>query len=212
MIEFHEEILTGTQQGMIAQLGAVASKFGYYLAGGTAIALHVGHRRSEDFDWFVPTPGPVSQAVVEAIGTGGLALEIDDVASGTLLGRIQGVKASFFDYPYPLLDETLDWPAANARIASVRDLAAMKLLAIAQRGSRKDFVDIYELLRRGGDLKVMLADFQAKFRMTETISVKRGLVYFDDAERERMPEMLVALSWPDLRNRLLAELQALTRL
>jgi hypothetical protein len=87
----------------------------------------------------------------------------------------------------------------------------MTLLAIAQRGSRKDFVDIYELLRSGADLKTMLTDFQAKFGVTETISVKRGLVYFDDAETERMPEMLVPLSWVDLKHRLLVEVQGLTR-
>ena len=96
-------------------------------------------------------------------------------------------------------------------LVSLRDLGAMKLLAIAQRGSRKDFVDVYELLRSGGDLKTMLTDFQTKFGVTETISVKRGLVYFDDAEREPMPEMLVPLSWVDLKHRLLADVQRLTR-
>jgi hypothetical protein len=196
---------------MAARLGTVASQIGYYLAGGTAIALYLGHRRSEDFDWFMPAPGPPSHVLVSAIAAAGLDLDVDDMAPGTLLGRIHGVKVSFFDYPYPLLEPTLDWAEAHTRVAALRDLGAMKLLAIAQRGSRKDFVDIYELLRSGGDLKTMLTDFQTKFGVTETISVKRGLVYFDDAEKERMPEMLVPLSWTDLKHRLLAEVQQLTR-
>jgi predicted nucleotidyltransferase component of viral defense system len=207
----HEEILTPAQVGMAARLGTVASQFGYYLAGGTAIALYLGHRRSEDFDWFVPAPGPPSHVIVSALREAGLELNVGDMAPGTLLGRIHGVKVSFFDYPYPLLDPTLHWTEAHTRIASLRDLGAMKLLAIAQRGSRKDFVDIYELLRSGGDLKTMLTDFQTKFGVTETISVKRGLVYFDDAEEERMPEMLVPLSWTDLKHRFLAEVQRLSR-
>lgn len=207
----HEEVLTPTQLGMAGRLGTVASRFGYYLAGGTAIALHLGHRRSEDFDWFVPAPGPPSHVIVSAIGEAGLHLDVDDLSPGTLLGRIQGVKMSFFEYPYPLIEPTLDWTEAHATLASLRDLGAMKLLAIAQRGSRKDFVDVYELLRSGGDLKTMLTDFQTKFGVTETISVKRGLVYFDDAEREPMPEMLVPLSWVDLKHRLLADVQRLTR-
>jgi hypothetical protein len=208
----HEEALTSTQLGIAARLGTVASTFGYYLAGGTAIALYLGHRRSEDFDWFVPAPGPPSHVIVSALQEAGLGLNVDDMAPGTLLGRILGVKVSFFDYPYPLLEPPLDWAEAHTRVASLRDLGAMKLLAIAQRGSRKDFVDIYELLRSGGDLKTMLTDFQTKFGVTETISVKRGLVYFDDAEKERMPEMLVPLSWVDLKHRLLVEVQRLTRL
>jgi len=208
----HEEALTSTQLGIAARLGTVASTFGYYLAGGTAIALYLGHRRSEDFDWFMPAPGPPSHLLVSAIAAAGLDLDVDDMAPGTLLGRIHGVKVSFFDYPYPLLEPALEWAEAHTRVAALRDLGAMKLLAIAQRGSRKDFVDIYELLRSGGDLKTMLTDFQTKFGVTETISVKRGLVYFDDAEKERMPEMLVPLSWVDLKHRLLVEVQRLTRL
>jgi hypothetical protein len=207
----HEEVLTPTQRGMAVGIGTVSSRFGYYLAGGTAIALHLGHRRSEDFDWFVPAPGPQSHVIVSAIAEAGLHLDVDDLSSGTLLGRIQGVKVSFFEYPYPLLDPTIDWTDAHATVASLRDLGAMKLLAIAQRGSRKDFVDIYELLRSGVDLKDMLVDFRAKFGVQETISVRLGLVYFDDAEAEPMPEMLVPISWTDLKHRLIADVQNLTR-
>src|SRR5450756_2331227 len=84
----HEEVLTPTQLGMAGRLGTVVSRFGYYLAGGTAIALHLGHRRSEDFDWFVPAPGPPSHVIVSAIGEAGLHLDVDDLSPGTLLGRI----------------------------------------------------------------------------------------------------------------------------
>jgi len=207
----HNEILTPIQADIARKLGAVATQFNCYLAGGTALALYLGHRRSEDFDWFASAPGVAIAAIVSAVEAADLHVDVTDMSPGTLLGRIQGVKVSFFDYPYPLLDPTIDWPEGHARIASLRDLAAMKLLAIAQRGSRKDFVDIYELLRAGTDLKHILVDFRAKFGVQETISVRRGLVYFDDADAEPMPEMLVPISWTDLKHRLIADVQNLTR-
>jgi len=207
----HNEILTPIQADIARKLGAVATQFNCYLAGGTAVALYLGHRRSEDFDWFGAAPDVAVAAIVSAIEAADLELDVTDIAPGTLLGRIQGVKVSFFEYPYHLLDPTVEWPEGHARMASLRDLAAMKLLAIAQRGSRKDFVDIYELLRAGADLKDMLVDFRVKFGVQETISVLRGLVYFDDAEREPMPTMLVPISWTDLKDRLIADVQNLTR-
>ena len=70
----------------------------------------------------------------------------------------------------------------------------MKLLAVAQRGSRKDFIDMYELLQNGGVLRRMLEDFGEKFK-ADSVSALRGLTYFDDAETEPMPEMLNTVEW-----------------
>ena len=75
----------------------------------------------------------------------------------------------------------------------------MKLLAVAQRGSRKDFVDVYELLQNGGVLRRMLEDFREKFK-TDSMSALRGLTYFDDAETEPMPEMLTTVEWPTMKH------------
>ena len=203
----HNEILTPIQADIARKLGAVATQFNCYLAGGTALALYLGHRRSEDFDWFASAPGVAIAAIVSAVEAADLHVDVTDMSPGTLLGRIQGVKVSFFEYPYPLLDPAVEWPEGHARIASLRDLAAMKLLAIAQRGSRKDFVDIYELLRSGANLKDMLVDFRAKFGVEETISVLRGLVYFDDAEAEPLPKMLIPLRWDELKSAMQARVR-----
>lgn len=207
----HNEILTPTQMELAHTLGIVAAQLNYYLAGGTAVALHLGHRRSEDFDWFASAPGVDTAGVMSAIKAVGLDFQVTNLSPGTLLGRVQGVKVSFFDYPYPLLDATTEWPEGHAPIASLRDLAAMKLLAVAQRGSRKDFVDIYELLRTGATLEEMLADFRAKFGVQETISVRRGLVYFDDAEMEQLPTMLSPIEWTDIRRDLTSAVANLER-
>jgi hypothetical protein len=203
-MHFHREILTPTQQRLIERLGRLASEHGFYLAGGTAVALHFGHRRSDDFDFFTPAMILEPQAVAAKVISAGFDLGVHDMSPGTVIGEIEGVKVSFLEFAYPWLEPTLVWMETGTPIASVRDLAAMKLSAIVQRGSRRDFIDIYKMLRNGADLASMLTDYRTKFGVTETISVKRGLVYFDDAEAEPMPEMLVPVDWHELKETLIA--------
>jgi hypothetical protein len=208
-VTFHESVLTPAQLRLLAVIGPLARDSGFYLAGGTAIALRFGHRRSIDFDWFGPKferPGDVARA----IGTLGLRLQNPQVNTGTLLGQIDGIKVSFFEYGYPLVGSVDPWIEYATDIASVKDLGAMKLLAIAQRGSRKDFVDVYQLINQGRTLADMLEDFAAKFK-TDSISVLRGLTYFDDAEAEPIPEMLVAFDWSECKRRLQTAVQNLLR-
>ena len=201
----HESILTATQTEVLRVIGPFARRQGFYLAGGTAVALRFGHRRSEDFDWFA-TSLPQPASLLSHLQAQGLPLEDSQIETGTLLSRIKGVKVSFFEYRYPLLDALDFWTKHDTDLASARDLSAMKLLAIAQRGSRKDFVDVYELLQNGGWLSRMLVDFRDKFK-TDSVSALRGLTYFDDAEKEPMPEMLTRTNWSTMR----AEIQKAVR-
>jgi hypothetical protein len=79
----------------------------------------------------------------------------------------------------------------------------MKLSAIAQRGARKDFCDIYALGKKAFSLSQMLNFYQKKFSIRDIGSVLYGLVYFDDAESERMPRMLWDVKWREIRNTIL---------
>src|SRR5688572_19792010 len=193
----HESILTDVQTRVLLAVGPFARRVGFYLGGGTAVALRCGHRRSIDFDWFAPAleRPDVLLSDLQALG---VPIQETQIEAGTIIGRVKGVKVSFLAFPYPMLDTLDSWPKYDTQIASVRDLGAMKLLAVAQRGSRKDFVDIYELLQNGVSLRRMLDDFREKFR-TDAVSALRGLTYFDDAEKEPMPEMLSAAEWPAMR-------------
>lgn len=193
----HESVLTAAQTRVLRAVGPFARRAGFYLAGGTAVALRFGHRRSEDFDWFAPAL-PRPDALLSDLQAQGLPLQETQIEAGTVISRIEGVKISFFEYRYTLLDSLDPWPDCDTDIASVRDLGAMKLLAIAQRGSRKDFVDVYELLQNGAVLRRMLEDFRDKFK-TDPVSALRGLTYFDDAETEPMPEMLNTAEWPIIK-------------
>lgn len=206
---FHDSILTAAQKRLLGEIGQLAKNSGFYLAGGTAIALRFGHRRSIDFDWFGPKfERPDSLA--SALDSLGLPLQNSQSNTGTLLGQIDGIKVSFFEYRYPLLDSLDSWTEYGTEIASVRDLGAMKLLAIAQRGSRKDFVDVHLLLTQGRTLAEMLPDFVAKFG-TDPIGVLRGLTYFDDAEAEPVPEMLVPFDWSECKRTMQTAVQGVLR-
>jgi hypothetical protein len=198
IVTFCEFILTSAQARLLRTIGPFAKTGGFYLAGGTAVALRFGHRRSDDFDWF-KAKFERPNTLISEINALGLVLQDPQVDAGTLIGRIDGVKVSFFEYSYPLLDPVDSSADYGIDLASLRDLGAMKLLAIAQRGSRKDFVDVHELLRQGRTLTDMLQDFHAKFQ-TDPISVLRGLTYFDDAELQPMPEMLVTADWNHMRS------------
>lgn len=193
----HESVLTAAQTRVLRAVGPFARRAGFYLAGGTAVALRFGHRRSEDFDWFSPAL-PRPDSLLSDLQAQGVLLQETQIEAGTVISRIEGVKISFFEYRYSLLHSLDQWPEYETAIASVRDLGAMKLLAIAQRGSRKDFVDVYELLQNGTALRQMLEDFREKFK-ADPISALRGLTYFDDAETEPMLEMLKPLDWRELR-------------
>ena len=165
------------------------------------MALQLGHRRSIDFDWFTEgTVLDVEHTLSRFTVLGDFTL--DRREDGTVIGYIRGVRVSCFEYRYPLLEPLIIEPAWDLRLASLLDLASMKLLAIAQRGSRKDFVDVHLLLDSGLTLAVMLDAFQRKFGVASRMSVLRGLVYFDDAEAEAMPDMLVPLNWGALTDRL----------
>jgi hypothetical protein len=206
---FHTEVLTEPQVRVLDAVAPIAHAAGFYLAGGTAIALRFGHRRSEDFDWFAAELKR-PEALAAEIRERGLVLDSLEIGAGTVNCRIRGVKLQFLEFAYPLLAGADEWPEKRVALASLRDAGAMKLLAVAQRGSRKDFVDVCEFLRHGATLPGMLDDFRTKFE-TDAISAVRGLAYFDDAELEPMPEMLIADTWGSVRDTITDALRAVLR-
>ena len=107
----------------------------FYLTGGTALSLLLGHRESEDLDWFNQSDfDPVSlQPKLEAIGS-------------LTNAYINGVKVQFLGYPYPLLEPLISWQ--NIKISSLTDIACTKLQTIGMRGSKKDFIDLFFLLKQ----------------------------------------------------------------
>jgi hypothetical protein len=191
------------QISVLKSLGNQASSKGFYLAGGTALAIHLSHRISVDLDWFTPHAFADGMILAQSLRNSNVNLDIEQVSPGTLHGSVKGVRVTFLQYQYPLLKPLEQWNEMSCQLASLEDLACMKLSAVAQRGARKDFCDIYALGKGAFSLSQMLSFYQKKFSIRDIGSVLYGLVYFDDAETERMPRMLLDVTWKEIKKTIL---------
>jgi len=194
--------LSSEQIEVITQAGAWFSSQGYYLAGGTALAIYFGHRRSLDLDWFTPQPIADPMALAQRLRDAGLLFTTGQTAPGTLYGQIGMVRVSLMEFRYPLLQPLTIWANTNCGLASLDDLACMKLSAIAQRGSRKDFYDVRALISRHRPMAEMLELYRQKFSVTDISPVLYGLAYFDDAEGEPDPILLEKVNWKQVKKEL----------
>lgn len=209
-LPFHPEILADAQASVLRATGGWSTRKRFYLVGGTAVALHLGHRMSVDFDWFGPDRlSAPRRFITELRAYVGDPLEEQLVERGTVYATLHGVKLSWFHYRYRLLQPLETW--RDIAIASLDDLAAMKLAAIHDRSTRKDFIDLYALLETGKDLGSLLELFLQKYPRASREHVVRSLVYFDDAERERMPRMRARWTWAAVKRRIRAAVADLAR-
>jgi hypothetical protein len=200
LTRFHPGALTRVQQRILAVAGEPASRWGAYLAGGTALALYFGHRRSDDFDWFTPDTIPPA-ALLADLETLGFAIDVHQNTEGTFLGLVGGVQFSVFRYRYDLLAPTIRLD--GCQLASLRDLAAMKLAALCGRATKKDYVDVHALMSLGRmPLSAMASAFAMKYPTGDPIAAVRAVGYFQDAEKQTMPAMLNKTTWKNVKDRL----------
>lgn len=182
-------------RGLDSQLDAS----GFYLAGDSGLALQIGHRISEDLDFFTARPF-APEIISRLLETSGEYQETL-VSPGTLYCRLNSVKMSFIHYPVPLSWPVLTWN--SCRLADWRDILAEKFKTLSQRGSRKDFYDIYAAYAAGG-LTIARGVELLRRRFGATglnyYHVLKSLVYFDDAETEPEPVLLKPLNWPQVRD------------
>ncbi len=202
-------VLSGDAQNALAVLGKSGLVSRAYLAGGSALALQYGHRRSEDFDFFSPdpfSPDKLSQ-VLSRLGT----FKTTFCKGITLLGVFNGVKFSYFQYNYPLIDPTVEH--LLVKIAQPKDIAAMKLAAVMDRGKKRDFVDLFVLTKHGISVDMMLELYDQKFQALDNnlFSLLRALNYFDEAETTDMPQMLISLEWEKIKEYFISESMRLAK-
>lgn len=163
------------------------------------MAIYFGHRKSVALDWFTAEHMGDAMMLAAWLRDLGQPFSTGQTAPGTLHGTISGVSLSFLEFRYPLLRPLTRWPTYGIDLASLDDLACMKLAALAQRGARKDFCDIYVLGSKHRPLREMLQLYKRKFSVSDISSVLYGLSFFDDAEEERMPKMLIDVNWKTIR-------------
>lgn len=203
----HSEAITKGTKSTLAILGKEKILNDCYLSGGTALALQLGHRISFDLDFFTSKKFE-RKTIIQQLEKFGLVVERE--AWGTILGKIADVKFSLFYYKYPLVFSTLDFLEIN--IADKKDVAAMKIDAISSRGSKRDFTDIYFLIKDGIHLDDILVFYDKKYQKLEAnkYHILKSLEYFDDADKEEDPKMLVAgFSWEEVKATLQEEVKKL---
>jgi len=196
-----EQVLPGNTQkylALLAEKNILPEKT--YLAGGTAIALQLGHRISYDLDFFSYEEFKTEKVLENLKRIDGFKLDRTDW--GTILGNFPSCKFSLFYYQYPLTEELKDY--LGTKIAGLKDLAASKIGAISSRGTKRDFVDIYYILKKGnvGSLDDFLNYYNQRFQnlAIQKVHILKSLEYFLDADKEEDPKMLVGdYSWENVK-------------
>ena len=175
------------------------SERGIYLGGGTALAVYLGHRVSVDLDWFTEKPIHDQLDFAQELKSNGIPFVVSQVDRGTLHGSVHGINVSVLEYRYPSLVPVTHWPEFQCLLASPDDIVCMKLSAIAQRGSKKDFIDLYAIVKTYRNLGEALDLYKTRYAVEDIGHVLYGLAYFDDADREKTPKMLWDVDWETIR-------------
>jgi hypothetical protein len=200
MVDFYEAAITpGCREGL-EHLRHLSFLGDFYLAGGTALALQLGHRISTDLDWFTTNRRLVApereqiRLALRAPGQFHVASEQD----GMLFTQLFGTDVSFVHQPHALLEPTIDYQ--GVQLASPTDIGLMKIAEINSRGTRRDFVDVY-CLRETVTLDRLLELSTVKYsdRPSFLAIAIRALAYFEDAEQQPMPRLLWPVRWNDVR-------------
>lgn len=200
MVRFYENAVTKSCRNTLKHLRGYDFVKDFYLAGGTALALQIGHRISTDLDFFSTTlllPTTEREVIRQTLSKSG-QFEIISEQDGMLYAKFLDTDVSFIHQHHALLEPPIDYH--GIQLASPTDIGLMKLAAVNSRGSRRDFVDLY-CLREIVTLEKLLELSAVKFsdRPSFQAIAIRALAYFDDAEQQPMPRMLSKVVWSDVR-------------
>jgi len=194
---FHIEVLPDEQKELLELLSKQDWVKSFYLVGGSALALQIGHRQSLDFDFFIEKDFKTKEIIDYLKGLG--KFELFDEMEDTINGLLNSVNISFLKYEYSLIKSSHKY--SDLIIADVLDIALMKLNAISGRGSKKDFIDIFFLLNIFS-LSELFKEYENKYgvEISNNYHLLKSLVYFEDAEKQPMPEMIKSVEWSEVKD------------
>ena len=196
----HLETVSSSTLGLLKKLQSINQLSEMRLVGGTSLALQKGHRISVDLDLFGFDRKEDNLSILAAIKKEGLKTEIRRQTSNMLIMMIENVKVDIVNYPYPWIDKVL--VISDLLLAGKKDIAAMKLSAITNRGTKKDFVDLFYLLN-DFTLTEMIGFYNSKYPDASTFMLLKSLTYFDDAEDNEMPTMLDnSFNWEQMKKQI----------
>ena len=189
--------------GLLKQVMSIPALASFNLVGGTALSLQIGHRISIDLDLFSNQDFDNATIIHALEPLGELDVVVDNPPF--LQMRLDDVKLDFLKYPYPFIQDYQE--IEGVRLVSIENIGTMKLTAIGRRGAKKDFFDIYFLLERY-TLAQLLEHFKQTLPRVDAFHIVKSLTYFDDAEKELNPEMLIKVSWQTVKKTIEKKVEA----
>lgn len=185
---------------LLKKISEVVSIDNYYMIGGTALSLQLGLRESYDFDFCVKNDFNNELLLKELKSIGDI--EVIQNQKGTCDVLLNGVQVSFFYYPNKVIKDFVtveEMP--KLKLASILDIAAMKLVAIGGRGAKKDFFDLYNIIEKCNINVDELVNGLIKKcgNNVNYVSIIMGLSYFEDAEDEILPNTFVNYNWENIK-------------
>ena len=193
------EVLDKKRKKLLSQL-IFLRKYGFYMAGGTALALQLGHRTSLDFDFYTEKKFD-NEKLLRELEKRFKDIKLIQNPEQTLIVKINRKEISFFHYPYPLI-YSLVRNKEIPPLASKKDIAATKVMAIIQRGTKRDFIDIYFLIKEFG-LKEIFEIANKKYPSFNKYLALQALTYFEDAEKEKKKRKVTYIkevNWPKIKD------------
>ena len=201
----HYETIEQSTLDLLKRIQSISELSGLRLVGGTALALILGHRKSIDLDFF----GRIEESPEE------LAYYMSQLGETEILKAsknintflVDNVKVDFVNYHFEWIQQPLQ--TDGLILAKQKDIAAMKLSAITGRGTKKDFIDLYYLLKQYS-LSEIFEFYSEKYPAGSHFLTLRSLLYFEDAEKTVMPKMLdKSLTWETIKEKIIRETKKL---
>lgn len=198
--DMFEEVISPTTKKSLERVSSLPIFQSAYLAGGTALALQLGHRYSHDLDFFSPEEFD-EQNAIQQIANALPDFSLERQEWRTILGFVGDIRFSLFFYQYPLLFPAREF--YGIVIADAKDIAAMKIAALAGRGTKRDFIDLYVILQEKHlvSLEDILELYDKKFGKLaqNNVHIIKSLGYFESADSEAMPQMIKEISWEEVK-------------
>ena len=186
---------TRTNLEILRKSGALQD---FYLVGGTGVALQLKHRLSLDLDFFTKEDINTKALIQKIKNLGSFSIEKE--AQNSLTGVFQGTIITFLKYDYPCLFRFKN--LEGIKIADLKDIGCMKISAVSSRGTKKDFIDLFFICQKTISLGELLKLFEKKYKSVDynMIHILKSLVYFEDAEKNPMPKMIIPVSWKEVKS------------
>jgi hypothetical protein len=205
----YKQCFPGIGWQILKKISPLMREYQSVLAGGTALAMQIGHRESVDLDYFTMKDFDVEN-LISRLQKIKLPFNLQDYKQNYLVAYLNKVKLSVFVYPYPFIEENQIGINKNStgaefiRIAGIKDIAAMKVISITQRGLKKDFVDLFFILnKKWASSREIAEQMVLKFGIERInpIIIGKALTYFDDADNNPEPKYLPGQSilWEDIK-------------